>query len=111
MQFLSLHVKLRQLLAAGVLSVRQDPDSCHVFSGEGSYYHGNDRVEILADYSGKLPGSDGETLSTPHDVAWNPNSKELLAYSPSDTGPFTQMPDELKKIVLSFKKKTLSSAN
>lgn len=111
MQFLSLHVKLRHMLEVGVLSLRQDLDLGHVLPGEGSYYYGNDKVDVIANYTGKLPGLPLDSLSIPHDVAWVERTKTMLAYAPSETGPFTQMPDELKKLVSDFKKKSMNYVN
>lgn len=109
MQVMSLHTKLRNLLETGLLSLRSNPDDGHVFQGEGAYYFNHDKVEILPEYLGKAPDGSDTVFSVPHDIAWVPSTKTMLAYSQADTGPFEIMPEEMKKVVSSFKNKNRSS--
>jgi hypothetical protein len=97
MQTLSLYAKLRNLFDAGVLSLKADHDLCAVLEGEGTYYYGNEKVEVLSGVTA------GESDNTPLDIAWVPNSGVILAQAPTDTGPFEMMPPALRKIVASFK--------
>jgi hypothetical protein len=111
MQTLSLHVKLRNLLDSGILSLKSDPELGHVLPGEGSYYFGEDKIEILSGVRGKLPGEADVTLTIPSDVAWVPRTCMILAHAPTDTGPFEVMPAQLRKMVADFKHKNKNSIN
>ena len=107
----SLHVKLRSLLECGAVVVKPNVDNGSVFCGEGGYYYGQDRVDILSKCSGQLPDGSGIKLTVPHDIAWVPRTKTVIAYAPSDTGAFEQMPDELRRMVTVFNKKKRALAN
>jgi hypothetical protein len=109
MQVVSLHTKLRNLLDSGILAMRSDPDLGHVFRGEGSYYLNQDKVEILADYKGPAPDGGEVTFEVPHDVAWIPRTKTMLAYAQADTGPFELMPEAVRTMMSAFKNKKRSS--
>jgi hypothetical protein len=111
MQKLSLHTKLRSLLELGSLHLRQDPDLGHVLTGEGSYYMGDDKVEILANFHGTLPGDADITFSAPSDVAWIPRTGVIVAFALAEDEPFEIMPAPLRDVVSKFKQKQSSSLN
>lgn len=111
MQVLSIHSKLKILLEAGTISLKANPDLGHVFPGEGSYFFDDDKVEIISNYTGLVPDNSDVRLTEPHDMAWVPRTKTVLAYAPSDTGPFELMPTTLRNRVAAFKKKTATLIN
>jgi hypothetical protein len=113
MQQVSLFVKLRTLLDAGILSLQFDsgPESCQIFAGEGGYFYNGEKVEILADYTGTAPDGSEARYHEPHDIAWAPTSKTILASAVADTGPFELMPARLRSIVSKFKTKCKTSVN
>lgn len=79
--YLSLHIKLNQLIEANVINVDFDIDK-HVLKGEGTYKYKGQPVQILSNVEGSPPGNhDGLKFSTPHDVAWCPAHNTLLAYA------------------------------
>ena len=116
MKHLSLHVKLRNLVEAGALTVEQDYELRHVLKGEGSYRFKNKRIEVFSPYDPATAPKDLKelirnlqvTFAVPHDVAWSPSEKVLLAYAPTEHDQFTVMPDNLRKLVKNFRQKQLS---
>lgn len=84
----SLHVKLRELQRCGVLELRRDPRR-HYFEGEGAYFFKDAPIRVEADVLvpdaglGEVMKQDEVRFVKPHDVAWCPTHKTLLAYAPS----------------------------
>lgn len=103
MQHVSLHVKLRNLLESGHLSLKSNPELGHVLAGEGSYYFGADKVQVIPDFVGPSPDGSGTEFTVPHDLAYVKETKTVLAYAPADSGPYEMMPESLRKMVQNFK--------
>lgn len=86
MNHTSLHTKLRSLVELNVLEVKSDPER-HYFKGEGAYYYNDERIQVLADYTGPSPDGSDEFWNEPMDVAFAPKQKVVLASA-------RRMPDE-----------------
>ncbi len=103
MKTLSLYAKLRNLSDIGVLNLRYNPEMYHIFKGEGSYYYGDNPVQIVPDVVGR--GPEGQFFTEPHDVAWVPATKTFLAASPSKVEPFEPIPQRLRSLLSKFRSK------
>lgn len=101
---LSLQTKLNELQrrAEGFEVVSSNEDS---IPGEGRLTYKGQRVEYVADYTSPrepstqldhLLAADALSFSTPHDIAWSPTEKVVLAYAASQHGPFTLISAPLK---------------
>lgn len=96
----SLHIKLKEIHRFGGIELRRDPTR-HYFEGEGSYFYNNEPLQFETNVW--TPGPHQRELAEvlraseisfnqPHDLAWCPQQKMLVAYAHSTTEEFS-MPD------------------
>jgi hypothetical protein len=111
MKVVSLHSKLKTLLGNGTIAIRSNPEHGHLFAGEGAYFFSDEKVEILPDYVGPAPDGSDLRFDVPHDIAWAPSTRTVLAYAESDTGEFEMMPEPLRKKVAAFNQKKNTTVN
>lgn len=79
---LSLHAKMKELEQIGALGT-DVPSLPDPIKGEGRWTYKGQPVEILSDYTGPAPDGCGAKFKDPHDVAWCPSEKLMLAFSAS----------------------------
>lgn len=85
---LSLFARMRELeKLGGDLTLEVDP-SRHYFPGEGRWKFKGKDLEFLVDYVGASPDGSKEGWKTPHDVAWCPGEKTVVAAAPTATERF-----------------------
>lgn len=101
MEHLSLYARLRALQELNELTVVRDPDF-HL-EGEGELQYKGEKISIMADYVGPSPDNSGMKFTEPHDIAWLPSKKVVLAYGKSEHPPF--VPIKQRPVYANYQKK------
>lgn len=91
---LSLHSKMREMHRVGILELRKNP-AIHHFPGEGRMYYKGHKVEYINEHTGPAPDGSMD-FDEPHDIAWVPALKYMVAYAESYHEPFIPLKEPLK---------------
>lgn len=92
---LSIAKQLKLLEDAGTVVVKP-LGYRHKLPGEGAYFFQGNPLEILSNFMGRERNSGPDlTFDKPHDVAWCPATKTVLATAITDTGlpPDVEQPE------------------
>lgn len=93
---LSLFSKLKELEKIGTIELRKT-ESSHILKEDGRWHFQGHPIEVIADFVGPAPDGSDHKFKDPHDVAWCPETKTLLAWAEVHKEPFKLMPKTLRE--------------